>query len=475
MPEDKLDPTTTSLSYRRMAPKWRKIEALLGGTDAMRAAGTLYAPQHEYEPIKQYNSRIAATTLLNMVEQTLNSLASKPFSDPIQLGDDIPERIKDSILPNVDLQGNNIGIFGRDWFKEGLAKSFAHVLVDSPKPKLKKDGTTRTLDDDRKEGVRPYWVFIKPENIIGADVAYIDGIETLTRVRILEEETVNDGFSQSVRQKVRVLLPGAVQIHERESGKKSAKWKITEEWKTGLSYIPLVTFYANKEGFMEGKPPLLDLADKNIEHWASASEQRNILTVARFPILGGAGVNHDDTNPIVLGPRRALTDSDPDSKYYYIEHSGAAIEAGRQDLQDIEQQMAGYGAEFLKKKLSGNTATERVLDSAESSSDLSSMAVIFEDAVAQALKFTADWMGIKELGGSVQVVKDFNENDNTAGLELLDKARARRDISRSTLLSAYKRHNVLSDDFDEEKDLLALADEPPQIFGITETNIDPAQ
>jgi len=35
---------------------------------------------------------------------------------------------------------------------------------------------------------------------------------------------------------------------------------------------------------MQAKPPLLDLAWLNVEHWQSASDQSNILHVARVPI-----------------------------------------------------------------------------------------------------------------------------------------------------------------------------------------------
>jgi uncharacterized protein DUF4055 len=475
MAEDKQDPTTTSLSHRRMKPKWRKMETLLGGTDAMREAGVLYAPKHEYETQKNYDARINATTLLNMVEQTLDALSGKPFSDPVVVSEDTPELIRNTIIQDVDLQGNNIDVFSRSWFREGVAKAFAHVLVDSPKPIERADGQPRTLEDDRIDGIRPYWVLIKPENVLFAHAEYINGVETLTHVRILEEQVEQDGFTETPKRSVRILEPGKVEIWEPESGNKKAKWVKVDEWETGLPTIPLVTYYADRSGLMEGKPPLNDLADKNIEHWASSSEQRNVLTVARFPILGGSGVSHDKDNPLVLGPRRSLTDSNPDSKYYYIEHSGAAIEAGRKDLQDIEAQMAGYGAEFLKKRPGNETATARALDSAEASSDLSAMAGMFEDAVAQALQITADWMGIKASGGRISVVKDFGTDDNSAGLELLSKARDRRDISRRTLLETFRIHGILPDDFDADKDLAEIANEPPSIFGGSESNIDAGQ
>jgi len=475
MADAKLDPTTTSLAYGRMQRNWKKMDDLLGGTDVMREAGDLYAPQHEYESQKNYKARIDATTLLNMVEQTLNHLVGKPFSDPVVLSEDMPPQIRERIMLDVDLQGNDINVFARSWFKEGTAKAFAHVLVDYPRPREKDDGKERTLEDDRREGLRPYWVLIKPERVLFSVAEYIDGVEVLTHVRILEEYSEQQGFSEVLRERVRILEPGRVEIWEPKSGKQktSKQWVKVDEWETGLTYIPLVTYYSNRTGLMEGKPPLNDLADKNIEHWASASEQRNVLTVARFPILGGSGVTHDKTNPLVIGPNRALTDQNPDSKYYYIEHSGAAIEAGRNDLKDIEHQMAGYGAEFLKKRPGNETATSRALDSSESSSDLSSMASSFEDAVAQALQITADWMSIEGTGGSVSIVKDYGTDDNSKGLELLDKARERRDISRVAYLDVLRTHGVLSDDFDAEKDLDAIQNEPPSIFGGASTDLDP--
>ena len=33
------DPSTSSLAYRRMVPTWDRVETLLAGTEAMRAAG----------------------------------------------------------------------------------------------------------------------------------------------------------------------------------------------------------------------------------------------------------------------------------------------------------------------------------------------------------------------------------------------------------------------------------------------------
>ena len=61
-----------------------------------------------------------------------------------------------------------------------------------------------------------------------------------------------------------------------------------------------------------------DLADKNIEHWQSASDQRNALTVARFPMLAGKGLTQKEMEDIVLAPNQSLSTENPAGEFYYL-------------------------------------------------------------------------------------------------------------------------------------------------------------
>ncbi len=458
-----------------MFPRWRLIETLLGGTEAMREAGELYLPRHQEETDKGYQERLASAVLLNMVERTLDTLSGKPFSEPIRLNEDVPQVIKEIILPDVDLQGNNLDVFARQWFREGLAKAFCHVLVDTPRPAPREDGKPRTLEDDRREGLRPYWVLIKPENLIFARAEVVNGVEVLQHLRIVEHYAEQDGFAEVYRRRIRVLEPGLVQLWE-PAEKQKEEWVLVEEWETGLNYIPLVTFYASRQGFMLGKPPLLDLAHLNVAHWQSASDQRHILTVSRFPILACSGATGEDSDPVVVGPNKVLYNPDPAGRFYYVEHTGQAIAAGRADLQDLEEQMANYGAEFLKRRPGNQTATARALDSAEAVSSLSAMVGVFEDALAQALDITADWLRLGQGGGTVELVKDYKlEETDTSGLQALQAARERRDISRKTYLNALRLRGVLPEDFDAEEDWEELMEEVSEATGRAGLDLDLAQ
>jgi len=468
-------PATTSCAYDRMMPRWGVMETLLGGTESMRNAGETYTPKYSEETEDGYAARLQAAVLLNMVEQTLDTLCGKPFSEPVKPGEDIPAGIVDQILKDVDLQGNNIDVFCRQWFREGMSKAFAHVLVDMPRPAPREDGQPRTLDDDRREGVRPYWVMIKPECVLFARADIIDGVEVLQHIRILEYYTEQDGFAEVEKVRIRVLEPGLVQLWVPVE-KKDDEWRLDDEWNTGIDYIPLVTFYADRQGFMEGKPPLLDLAHLNVAHWQSTSDQRNILKVARFPILACEEADENEDSTVVIGPNKVLYGP---GKFKYVEHTGAAIEAGRKDLEDLERQMAGYGSEFLKKKPGNQTATARALDSAEATSDLSAMSGVFEDAVAQVLDITADWMRLGTAGGTIEVIKDYDiEELNPAAVEFVKYLREKNDLSRKALIQFAMSHGFLPEDFDEEADWSQIVEEVSnrsELLGEAFSDLDPAQ
>lgn len=466
-PKKKATVATPSSAYQRMYPRWRMIDVLLGGTEAMRDAGKDFLPQYENESNKNYEARLARATLLNMTEQTLDTIAGKPFREQVVLGDDVPSQVEE-LTEDVDMQGNNLHAFCRSWFREGWAKGLSHVLVEHPTPEERVDPDTgepvlRTLADDRDEGLRPYWVHVKPECLIAAYSMVVHGKEVLTHVRIRETTVEKSGWEEVEVERIRVLEPGLWQLWKLVDEKKD-EWAIEDEGTTTLDYIPLVTFYAGKRtGLMEAKPPLADLAYLNVEHWQSKSDQRNVLTVSRFPILAAAGVPADQK--VTIGPNNFLTTDDPQGKWYYVEHTGAAIAAGQTDLESLEDQMATYGAEYMRKKPGDETATGRALDSAESSSYLASTVRDFQDCVELAMQYTADWIG-KDDGGSVQINDnvDLSEAD-AAELDTLNKARAGRDISRKTYLDELQKRQILSDDFDEEQDAEFLAEEAKDSMG----------
>lgn len=461
--KDGKTPEVTSSTYDAMLPAWRKIQTLLDGTEAMRAAGKQYLPQHFRESDTSYNERLARNTLFNMTKLTLASWVGRPFAQEIEF-EEVPPEIE-ALFENIDLLGNDVQVFCRDWFADGLAKSYSHCYVDFPRTNTPTPtGRVRTLADDREQNVRPRWVHLRPEQVFFTDADHDTGVERLREIRIMETIVTRDGFAQQSEPQIRRVYREdngvvRVQLYRLVDPKKQdqRKWVLQEEYDTSLPVIPLVTFYADRSGFMMGTPPMSDLADLNIEHWQSNSDQRAVLTVARFPILAvSGGLPEGDT---VIGPNHLLHVPDPQGKFYYVEHSGAAIAAGHTDLVALEERMANYGAEFLRKRPTAQTATQRTLDTAESTSPLQDVTIRFGHAITQALDFTAQWMRLKS-GGSADLETDFEDEtaDNTI-LTALRETRKMKDISRPAYLSELQRRGVLCESFDPMKDATELENE----------------
>jgi len=463
--KDPASPATTSNAYDAMIPTWAMISTLLGGTESMRLAGEVYLPRHEEESTKNYDRRIQQATLFNMLELTLDALVGKPFSDLIKFKEGSPEEIVD-LAEDIDLQSNNLTTFGRQWFREGLAKGFAHVFIDMP-TMTEEESENRTRADDNKENRRPFWQLVTPENLIFASSEVIEGVEVLTHIRIQEFETIRVGFAEIVKERIRVvervedgqIVWALWEKQEKKNPNDKDDWRVIDSGNMDIDVIPLVTFYANRKGLMISKPPLEDLAHLNIRYWQSNSDQINVLTVARFPMLAVSGATDATGDSMAIGPKQLMGTKDPNGKFYYVEHTGKAISSGRDDLTDLEDRMSSYGAEFLRRRPGNQTATARALDSAESTSPLQDHTIRFTDSVNTALNITAKWMDL-ESGGEVEIALDFGpEEVADIDLRTLNEARRNRDLSRDAYLKELQRRGVLPDDFNFEADIKILIDE----------------
>jgi hypothetical protein len=298
-------------------------------------------------------------------------------------------------------------------------------------------------------------------------------------VRIAEAELVRDGWGERVVQRIRILEPGKVMIWELTKVKnRKDKWTLVDEWTTDLDYIPLVTFYTNRESLGLAKPPLLDLAYMNVRHWQLDADLNNIISVACFPMLAMSGVDNTeaggDGGLMRLGPNQILATRSENGKFYYVEHTGAAIKTGEDKLRHVEEQMSAYGAQFLKEKPGDVKATVRALDSAEALSQLQAITLGFKDALEQAFAIMSDWT---DTDGevSVEMNVDFGLNDpNDAGWPAIESARARREISRAAYINEMQRRGWLADEYDPEEDLEVIAEEANTLItGQSELDLDP--
>ncbi len=442
---------------------WVLIDALMGGTHAMRAARETYLQRWPQEDQASYEYRLQTSTLFNAFARTIDNMASKPFSEPMRWTDIDP--VVEVWFDNIDMQGRNLQTFSMEVFKAGLTYGITHVLVDYPKT-VTQDGESLvpTLADERAMGVRPYFIHIKPSSVIGWQSDKINGAETLTQLRIIECAKEPDGdFGEKTIEQVRVLEPGYWATY-RENDKR--EWLLYEEGETSLKVIPLATFYTNRTGFMQGKPPLMDLADLNVQHWNLSSDVYSLLHTASVPILTLTGV--DDTAKIVIGAKAALM-LPVGATAAYTEHTGAAIGAGRQALIDLEERMRTMGAELLVSAPGDMTATQSSIDTAQAQCQLGRMAESFEDVLDMALDVAAAWVGLPDQG-DIDIFDDFAAapvqgaavQPFVAALTMLVASDM---LSKESAFEELQRYGVLNPDADWETESEKISAAAPVLMG----------
>src|SRR5262245_26619535 len=96
---------TLSCAYARMAKAWELIDALLGGTDAMRLGATKWLPKESRESDTAYGCRLKRSFLFNGLKEAIEKIAAKPFCKPVTVReDDLPEQLL-PIAKNADKEG----------------------------------------------------------------------------------------------------------------------------------------------------------------------------------------------------------------------------------------------------------------------------------------------------------------------------------------------------------------------------------
>jgi hypothetical protein len=452
-----------SAAVELMMPDWRLAAALLGGTRTMREAANTYLPKFANETTDAYTNRLGVSVLFPAYARTIQTLTGKPFSKPITLGEDIPTQIL-PMLEDVDLQGRNLDAFASSVFYDALGFGIAGILVDYPRA----SPGVRTLADERMLGLRPYWVQVKPQQILGWRAAREGGSWQLKQLRLHEMVEVEDGmFGVEMVEQVRVLEPGVWTTY-RSTGEKGA-WEIYDQGLTTLDYIPFVPVYGGRTAFMNARPPLIEVAYLNVAHWQSSSDQQNILHVARVPMLAISGVN-DDKFTLTVGSSSAIKLPEG-GKLEFVEHSGSAVEAGSAELVALEERMRQAGAELIVVPKYVATATQILTENAVGMSVLQRITQDYEDALDQALQITADWLGLPD-GGHVSLFNDYGASTlQEASAQLLLSSNQAGKISDETLYSEYQRRGIVSADLSWEEEQGRIESQGPALGEMTSPSV----
>lgn len=395
-----IDPTIKSARFAAQESKWRLVDALYGGTETMRLAGAAFLPRNEKESERDWAVRLNRTTLYNAYKRALQHAVARVFSEDIKL-EGYPGEIT-IFAADVDAQGSDLTQFAKARFTDAVNRGVTYYLIEFPK----REEQPLTLADALASGDRPYWVPIQATQVLAAHSSMIGGQEKLTHFRFQEvvTEVSADGLVETSTAQIkafnRVLVEDGSQVLWIVYRKVDGNWiEYDSGALVGMPEIPVVADYTNRIGFYLGEPPMLDLAETNVCHWQSSSEQRNILHVARVPFLHMAGFG-GNTDPETGAKKeqeisiRSVAMGGEESKVGWVETNGNALKAGSDDLADLETKMERLGMSISAPRSGNTTATENSINAAEANSLLKDMALALADSLEQALYLTSLYLGI---------------------------------------------------------------------------------
>lgn len=480
---EQLPATITSAkgpAYKRQELEWQMINALLGGTGAMRDWRQTYLPALDNETTTRYNKRLAKAVLAPFFKRAVAFSAGKAFFRPIIVQSVEKGKVSDkmqAVINDANRKSDSLNKFAASAFKDGLSKGLGYIYVeaDSYDPQQ-----VRTEAEFKAANVRPYMLYLPAEDVLDIDV---DDNGNIIYAKILERYTRFNTALKTTEEttRLRLVTPQWIGVYEQEQVASTALNKKTglfnyhiakEPMVNALGKVPLVPFYAGeKKTEFEAVSPFIDLAYTNVQYYQDESTHEMAISVAEFPILVGKGKGTD----IEIGPHKiVIVPADGDLRY--VEHSGAALEAGRKNLEELRVKAAYCGLKALASDSSSGggrtkTASEAEMDYIDTNSDLKVAADAFADALNMALWYVQRYLGeiqdgeqskyMAKMNGMFAVTaSDVQEIVALMNLESSGKMRI------ESLYKELKRRGAIADDFDIESETAYAAENADNPEGV---------
>ncbi len=449
----------TSVEYDKMAENWVLLHDLLGGTATMQAAGERWLPREPAEEQKAWDIRLLRTVLYNAYKDTVKKLVSKPYSRQVTVDGSIDLRLE-AMQADMDLAGSDITQFGRDLLKAAVIYGLTHVLVDYPRA-TGKESKAEEIDS----GARPYCIHIEPPNLLAwTSVAMPNGEQRLTSIRFKEVAIEQDGdYGTQEVEYIRVWTETYWEKWRRTS-ETTDEWEKIDEGNHTFNGIPLVTFYTNRTGFLTGEPPLYELAEMNLVHWQSFSDQRNILRFSRLALLFGSGFDQQQMEDgLVVSVNNVIWSRNKEAKLVYVEHTGAAIGAGQVDLDKLEERMEILGLQPLVQRTGDATATGATINETRTHTDIQAWIASENIMVRRLFVVAGEWIRVTVGDGfKISIFDDFGISLRQAqDVSELTKIWQGGGITHNTFLIELKKRGVLDESIDVEAEVEAVKDEMP--------------
>jgi len=442
-------------AYEQMRPWWEVIKSVKGGTPDIRKGGKAFLPHEPFEREDAYGRRLGRSCFAPWYVRLVRGVVGMVLRKPIALQDVVPAI--ESHLDNINLLGDDLNSFAREVFEAAIDFGYTGIFVNYPKVE---EGDVRTRADEVERGYRPYWVHYTAPEIIGWRYSTIGNRRVFTQLRIRENSIEPSGeFGEAEVERIKVYDLFEGRCRYRLFQEIDGNWmQAGEDGFLSLPYIPFTFIYTDKKREAVTRPPMLEVAYLNINHFQLSSDLNHSLHITAHPKLVLYGYNTDQGD-VVVGADEALVFDNPDGRAEWIAPPPTSFDGLNSRIDKLEQQMAMLGLSTLVgQKNVGESAEAKKLDRVQGDSIMSVIAQGLQDAFDLCLEFHAAYMN--QPAGTCQVNRDFDVAELTPqAIDAFSRLHSASQISLETLLTLLKKGEIFDDEFDIEEEIAKLESE----------------
>lgn len=400
-PNAKKGVRTLHPDYEAMAPRWKRCRDLASGEHAVHAAGESYLPKLAEELPRDYQARLQRTPLFNAFWRTITGLRGMLFRKTAEV-----EGVE--YTDDIDMAGTPLASFVQKVVEDALTVGRVGVLVDYPQAP-DTGGQALTVAQAASLGLRPSLQIYPAESIVNWKMQRIGNAVVLSLVVLTEDAPLaGDEFGHECEMRYRALDldPASGAYRQRvyridDKGNQEQVGADVFPLMNGapMREIPFVFVGVDETGSCVDEPPLIDLADMNLHHYAVSADYEHACHFQGLPTLFISGYSPQVAEPgqpvktIYIGGPSANCLPDPQAKAYFVQVEGD-FAALRANLEDKKAAMAVLGARMLEAQKRAAEAADTVAQHRKGEESLlAAMGQTVSLGMTRALGWFMTWAG----------------------------------------------------------------------------------
>lgn len=444
---------TKHRDYEANETKWTRIRDAIKGQDAIKAKKKTYLPQPNPDDTSaanalRYTNYLDRAVYFNVVKRTLDSMVGTAFRKFPQLEVTSP---LDYVLDDIDGMGVSIYQQSQKVLMNVLSHGRCGLLVDFPTV-----NEAVSVADMTSGNVRANCLFYQAESIINWQHTRIGGKTVLSKVVLVEDAELTDGFESEALERYRELSLDegvyVVRIWEQSQDGSQSGLIVVDEYIPRMSNgsvwreIPFTFVGATNNDFYVDDSPIYPMTEINLAHYRNSADYEDSiyiigqpqpyitgLTVQWAEMLEEKGVYFGSRSPIPL----------PEGANFGIAQAGENVLV-RQAMIDKEAQMVALGARLMEKGSAIKTATEAQADNEAETSVLALAISNVNEAYAIVGRWMRDFMGSGDF--EYEINSDFSEwNLDAQKLQALVAGWVQGAIPKSDLWAYLRKVGVIDD------------------------------